>query len=393
MRRWRLHIQHSAIPLLYATPTRIPRVPGLLTSHGGEMPMTAQHFSFCRCGQVRKALLLFSLAGCGDVPERTPETDDTNTATPNGAPATPAPPVGPSLWILIDRSPVPGDAELVQAIARFDPATGQQLDRIDDIGYNPRELAYADGRLCVHNMGYDAVTCVDPATHEKVHELEFDRGFRSYTFALGSIWALQVPDGLVRVDPATGARTAMPADLVPARVTSADNTLWVANTSMTVTRVDPSTNSVAASIPTRVENDPVMPLDIAAHANAVWVTTTGGKVLRIDPQTDQISAVIDGAAVLSETQVMLGARTRVAADDGGAWVAGLESGTVLRIDAASNTPTVAAKLEPPLHDITVGLGAVWVLHGANGTITRLDLAGSAAKVTDVGRGALGIVAQ
>jgi hypothetical protein len=337
------------------------------------------------------------LTACGNSrPDTTDDAGLDNAAgnAPVSATSVSAPPLAPSLWVLIDRGLTSADAEIVEAIARIDPTTGKEIDRLADVGTNPRELTHADGPLCVHNMGYDTVTCVDPATHQTVHSLEFDRSFMSYTYGLGSVWATAMGSGLVRVDLATGERTVLPANIVPKRLAFTKDALWIANTSMSVTRVDPKTNTVVTTIPTRVEDDPVMPLDIAAGGSGVWLTTQSGHILRIDPATNQISAVISGAALPSDTEVMMGAVTRVAADETGAWVVGLETGTVLRIDGGSNAAQVATTLEPPLRDITVGLGAVWVLHGENGIITRIEPAsGTSTKIGEVGRGATGISAR
>lgn len=339
------------------------------------------------------ALLAAVIPGCaGSDPEEQSDHSESSTTTTAANPA--APPVGPSLWVLIDRSPVPGDADLVQAIARIDPASGQEIDRVTDVGYNPRELTYVDGTLCVHNLGYDSVTCVDPATHATVQRLEFGRSFTSYTRGHGAFWATEVGTGLIRVDAATGARSVLPADLVPTRLTFSEGAVWVANTSMSVTRVDPGTGTTVANIPTRFEDELFMPLDIAAAANAVWVTAAGGRVLRIDPASNEISAALSGAASPTETQVLVGVKTRVVADANAAWVVGLENGTVLRIDAANNAALVAATLEPPVRDIAIGLDAVWVLHGDGGSITRLDPAtGAATAVAMVGLGAVGLIAR
>jgi hypothetical protein len=126
----------------------------------------------------------------------------------------------------------------------------------------------------------------------------------------------------------------------------------------------------------------------------VWVSTSSGHVLRVDPATNEVVAALGGARTLTETQVLVGGKTRIVASAAGAWVAGLQSGTLLRIDATSNTTSVVATLQPPIRDIALGLGAVWVLHGDAGRVTRIDpVTGSASPLAEVGVGAGGIVAR
>jgi streptogramin lyase len=168
---------------------------------------------------------------------------------------TAGPPLGPSLWIVIDRGPVAGDPELVQAIARLDPSTGEELDRIVEIGYNPSELTYADGTLCVHNIGYSSITCVDAATHEIVRTHEFGNGFTGYGRIEGALWATEMVEGLSRIDPATGARTHLTADVEPKRFSSTDGAIWVLNSTGGIRRLDPGSGATVATIPPMFDDD------------------------------------------------------------------------------------------------------------------------------------------
>jgi streptogramin lyase len=317
---------------------------------------------------------------------------DVSTAPAAHMPAAAAP--AASLWVVIDRLPGPGDSELVQAVSRLDAATGTEADRITEIGYNPAEPTYVDGVMCVHNIGYSSVTCVDPTTHAIVRTYEFGNGFVTYHRTAGTLLATEIATGLLRIDPATGDRQLLSSEVEPRRYASAAGALWVITAGMGIRRLDPTTGATIATVPPMVDGELYMPLDIAATAEAAWATTSSGHVLRIDAASNTITAVIDGAATPSETQVLLGGKTRIVADAAAAWVVGLDNGTILRIDATSNEAAVAGPLAPPVRDIAVGHGAVWVLHGTDGRVSRLDPAtGSAAVVASVGRGAVGLVAH
>jgi virginiamycin B lyase len=120
------------------------------------------------------------------------------------------------------------------------------------------------------------------------------RGELSVAAGAGSVWVLTDSQGVLsRVDPAT--------DRVIARIPVAPNSyaavfgfasVWLTNTTAggpgAVQRVDPGTNRVVATIPVGPT-----PRFLAAGEGAVWILNQAdGSVTRIDPSTDAVSATI-----------------------------------------------------------------------------------------------------
>jgi hypothetical protein len=115
----------------------------------------------------------------------------------------------------------------------------------------------------------------------------------------------------------------------------------------TVTRVDPATGSVVATIPLKLP-EPIrfgcdsngsnctgsdyafLPFDLAAGEGAVWASSGRGYVARIDPTINRVSTTIK----VEDEAGGPGSPLSIVAGNGAVWV-GVDFG-VLRIDPASN---------------------------------------------------------
>jgi YVTN family beta-propeller protein len=103
---------------------------------------------------------------------------------------------------------------------------------------------------------------------------------------------------------------------------------------------------------------------IAASATAIWVHDgPSGTVTRIDPATDSVVAQL----AIGGTDV--GA---VAIDQQAVWVAEASTGVVSRIDPERNQVTATVPLPPGSALLTVSPGAVWVVNVPNNTVTKID---------------------
>ena len=126
--------------------------------------------------------------------------------------------------------------------------------------------------------------------------------------------------------------------------------VWVlSDSSGVLTRVDPATNRIVATIPVAARSYAAV-----FGFDAVWITstTTPGQVQRIDPATNRVVATIG-----------VGPMPRfLAAGAGGVWTLNQGDGTVSRIDPRSNTlaATVATNVPGPGGDIAAGGNRVWV---------------------------------
>lgn len=103
---------------------------------------------------------------------------------------------------------------------------------------------------------------------------------------------------------------------------------------------------------------------IAASATAVWVHDgPTGTVTRIDPATNTVVAKISVGGNQGGT---------IATDAQAVWVTEASTGIVSRIDPQRNQVTATIKLAPGAALLAVSPGAVWVINVPNNTLTKID---------------------
>lgn len=172
---------------------------------------------------------------------------------------------------------------------------------------------------------------------------------------------VRVHISIARPTPA-GARVVatikMPARVDPQWIAADSSNVWV-HAPEHVVRVDVTTNSIVAQIPT----PPFQYGYTASGAGAVWQADfDNGSLLRIDPQRNAVVATIP----LGNDAAPEG----VAVADGAVWVAEHHQGAVVRIDPATNAVVKTIRVGPagdggPL-EMTAGATGIWVnVPGAN----------------------------
>ena len=167
----------------------------------------------------------------------------------------------------------------------------------------------------------------------------------------GSIWILSDRKGVLsRIDPRTNTVSAR-IEVAPDSYAAAYgfDAVWITNTgdAGAVQRIDPKTNKVTAKIPV----GPV-PRFLAVGAAGVWTLNQGdGTVTRIDPRTSTVAATIDAGVPGSGGDIDAGA--------GRVWVRAKKV-LLSEIDPASNR--VVATYGPPAGSgaVRVAKDAVWV---------------------------------
>lgn len=83
--------------------------------------------------------------------------------------------------------------------------------------------------------------------------------------------------------------------------------------------------------------------------------------------------VVDGEAGTVVASISVGATPRgVAVDDGAAWVANRDDGTVSRVDTGADEVTATVEVGEGPRDVAVGLGSVWVTSLEAAEVARLD---------------------
>ena len=166
----------------------------------------------------------------------------------------------------------------------------------------------------------------------------------------GAVWVASTPAHTVtRIDPSTNSvvttiRVGTDFDPFhgPTHLAFGHGTMWVLDGTADcscVHRIDPATNTIVATIklgtPT---NGRIAPFGIAVQPDAVWIAVRwgtedalDGSVIRVDPASNTVSAVV-GAGSSPE----FGGPTGIAAEPGSVWAGVPSLKAVVRIDPATN---------------------------------------------------------
>jgi YVTN family beta-propeller protein len=178
----------------------------------------------------------------------------------------------------------------------------------------------------------------------------------------GAVWvANKLDDSVSRIDPQTNRVVAtIPAEDGVADLAVGRDGVWTGGDRRGVARVvriDPRTNRVVAIVPVGSQ-----PSGLAVTDDAVWVATlVDGTITRIDPRTNQVTATIRTG----------GRPVHVAADDRAVWVAYPQDNLVRRIDPQTNRVAATLRVAQP-QDLALGFGSVWVPSGRSGVVMRID---------------------
>ncbi len=206
---------------------------------------------------------------------------------------------------------------------------------------------------------------LDPKTNQPGGSIE---GLKSpcggAVTAFGSIWTASCDSrSLTRIDPKTYKVTAsVPTGVgaaAPALASSADSVWLLSDDKTTLSRIDPDQNTVVAEI-----RLPAACNSIESGENALWVTCpSDNRVVRINPQTLVIDKYLDVSAQPESLAIGLNS----------IWVYCRKEGKVERIDPKTNKSTKTIDLGVPgaAGQIAVGFGSVWVTQPGF-PLTRID---------------------
>jgi YVTN family beta-propeller protein len=188
---------------------------------------------------------------------------------------------------------------------------------------------------------------------------EFDLlgSLRSIAFTPGAIW-FSGPSGLTRVDASTHeVVTTIPTGASSGFIATGSGAVWVANVAdKTVLRIDAENNQIIARIP--VEGQPVR---IAAGEGSIWIVGNDNSISRIDPQTNAVTATIHLGG--EEPQVL-------AIGEGSVWVAISDKRSVVRIDPQTSAVVAHIRVGKQPGSIAFADHGVWVADTSG--LTRID---------------------
>jgi YVTN family beta-propeller protein len=249
---------------------------------------------------------------------------------------------------------------LSEAVQRIDPSTNRVTANIE-VGGQPYGITAGGGSVWVGNNALDSVARIDTATNRVVATVAVgDRPLGlAYDAAANAVWVADFGDSAVtEIDAVTNgvrARVVVPGEHED--VALGFGSLWIPSEEGMLTRLDPSTLAVAATIP--VAADPDFAL---VTADSVWTTAYAGTAIsRIDPATNSVTRTIPARRGLQG----------IAFDGSAFWVAGYDDGLVEKLDPATGAVLGHWPTDGGPRDVLLAAGSIWVANSRAPTVLRL----------------------
>jgi len=224
----------------------------------------------------------------------------------------------------------------------------------------------------------DSVQRIDPKTNKLVATIG---GVGSNPTAMavgaGNVWVGSQDDGTVsRVDPSTDSvRSGLVETEGPDAMVLRDGQLLVANQDGTLTSIDPSTQRVVSTSDGAYGS-------FAVDQGVLWALgASGGALARINHAGDVVKSLSDDGLD----------PFAVASGQGSAWVVDDVFRKVYRVDTATNRVVAQIALGFDPSGIAVGGGSVWVADASDDAVVRIDpRRNRVAGLTRVGRDPVGL---
>jgi virginiamycin B lyase len=208
------------------------------------------------------------------------------------------------------------------SVSRVDLKSGQVTATLQlTIGDSEGGLAVGAGSVWMMADAKGTLIRIDPATNKVVAEIYVAPGSFTVAFGEGAVWITSTEKNLVtRVNPYTNAiETTVSVGPKPRFLSVGEGSVWTVNQEDgTITRVDAKTNKVVATIEAGI---PGPGGEIAVGAGSVWVTSFEYPITRIDPSTNTVAQQFFGPG---------GDAIRVG--HGSVWLSNLRQSNVWRLD-------------------------------------------------------------
>lgn len=219
-------------------------------------------------------------------------------------------------------------------------------------GADPDWMVVTTNAVWVTTSHSNRVTELDAISNRIGHTIAVSKPCSGLAAGFGSIW---IPScgrhALIRASLVTG-HIQKTINVAPANseggITVGAGSVWLAtNSSGILSRIDPRTDTVIASI--AIPSGSFCPL----FANGfVWVTSTEHSVLtKVDPSTNKVAA-----------EIPIGKTPRFLTSGAGSiWTLNQGDGTISRVEMKSNrlVASIIAGISGPGGEITFGFGSVW----------------------------------
>lgn len=249
-------------------------------------------------------------------------------------------------------------------VYRVDPATARTVATIRAPGVGTlNHIAAGAGAVWTtsDDNGHFGVYRIDPRHNRVTAFIPLRPDPIGITVAYDRVWVSEPRSGpgvVVRIDPQTDHVIGPPigVGVGAGTIVPGAGALWVTDTGE-VSRINPATGVVTRTL--------LNISDVSAvGTGSLWVISDQGGVERVDPATGHVTATI---AVPNAARVTLWA--------GSAWVSQDQSGTVTRIDPASNRVVgePAAAGSTPIY-VAASPSGLWVIDAYTADLLHFELA-------------------
>ncbi|WP_263378033.1 Vgb family protein [Granulicella paludicola] len=139
------------------------------------------------------------------------------------------------------------------------------------------------------------------------------------------------------------------------------DSIWIPSCgSHSVLRVDAATGKTLATIPGDPANSEG---GITFGADSAWIVTKPSTLIRIDPKTNTVAASVE---LPSGSQNPLFA-------DGYIWITSFEHDNLLKLDPKTNAIVATIPVGPKPRFLTSGAGSIWTLNQGDGSVSRVEM--------------------
>ena len=241
-------------------------------------------------------------------------------------------------------------ARTVVGLYRIDAATNTvsaEIQGLPSLGTSWEPVATGDGAVWTSNIGDASVSRIDPATNRVVATIP--------------VWPSN--SGCTNPEPSTGCPAPMGIAITPGAV-------WVVlHHEWKVVRIDPTTNTVVATISIGSSTDPVGPQALTTANGYVYVNGIDNAqtayLEQIDPADNSVTKVVQTPGFACDEK---------AGDGNDVWLAtqGCDGNSIDEVDVTSKSIVGHVALGAAPAHVSIGLGSAWVTTLGVGDLVEID---------------------
>ena len=247
-------------------------------------------------------------------------------------------------------------------VARVSLEDGSVTDPNIEVGSSPAGIAIGEGSVWVTNAGDGTVMRIDPGTGDVTEEMPVGTAPSGIAFGDGALWITDsITAELIRLDPnSSGEPNTVQLAGRPSGVAFTPNGVWVAVAPAGVARVDPAdpTNLTVTLAYKETGNGPTA---VLSAFESIWVANhLDGTVSRVDPSTAIVKATIPAGE----------GPNALAATGDSVWVANESDGSITAIDPVSGTTAQPVAVGSAAISLVADGDDLWLATGASATEHR-----------------------